>query len=71
MTKMLNLEILNKHEPELDRRLLILTLTSIIHNDPKNDNYRGHIHLIFNRNKSDFYSKWFKMTCALLQDWII
>ena len=69
--KMLNLDILNEHEPDSNHRPLIVTLNLEIHSDPINNNSHGHKHLIFDINKSDLFLNDLKMTCSLLQHWKI
>jgi len=52
---MINLDILNDHEPDSDHRPLIVTINFSMHCDPIEDNPHNQKHLIFDRNKEDLF----------------
>ena len=53
----INLDVLNDHEPDSDHKPLMVTLNYAIHRDPIEDNPYNQKNLIFDRNKKDLFYK--------------
>ena len=51
----INLTIINDHEPDSDHKPLMVTLNCDIHSDPIEDNHYNQRNLIFDRNKKDLF----------------
>ena len=51
----INLDIINDHEPDSDHKPLMVTLNCDIHSDPIEDNHYNQKNLIFDRNKKDLF----------------
>ena len=51
--EIINIDILNDHEPDFDHRPLLITLNFVMHRDPIEDNPYSQKKLIFDRNKKD------------------
>ena len=51
--KLINFNIFNDHEPNSYHQHLITTLNIVMNSDPKDENYNGQKHLIFDKTKTN------------------